>query len=229
MFDHKKMWKHLASTHTATSYHVVQNIVLKSLDRANGDVDKATNYALQLLAKAFTPVRRKKCLENGHEPHWAVHEAIWKARTSLDILGAPIAVMTNEERLKVQAILFSVYNLTTLREYYNRRYVYIFVRQDIFPEYQLVQASHVALKAGWMMALDNSMEPIDPSNIYFSVIGVKNQLELALVTDHLKRRDITYSVFQEPDIGDQATAIATYPVLARERGDLLNYKRLKFQ
>lgn len=231
MFDYRKMWKHLVSNRNAEAHHVVQYIVFKALDKAEGNVERAINYALQALCKAFTPVSNQNRVINGHEPLYSLYEAIWKAHwPGREILGAPSAVMSFEERQKFNQVLAGLYNMGTLKEYYQRRYVYIFVRQDISPEYQLVQASHVALKLGFQVALDHSLpHPVDPSNLYFSVIGAKDLAELGQIQDHLKQRGITHHVFVEPDIGDQITAVASYPVLAKNRGSLLNYKRLKFQ
>jgi len=113
-----------------------------------------------------------------------------------------------------------------ISEYYNRHYVYIFVRQDIFPEYQLVQASHVALKLGWLIRNEEEMN-YNPNELYFTVVGVKDLDGLRNVGIHLDERGIKWEWFFEPDI-NSSTAIATYPIPIRERGDLLQYKLLRF-
>lgn len=105
-----------------------------------------------------------------------------------------------------------------------KRYVYIFTRQDIFREYQLVQSSHVAYKLGSMLGNE-----ADPDNTYFTCIGVRNAEALVAVQKILQAFKFKYEMFFEPDLnGGEMTAIAVYPVDEEDRGVLLAFNLLKF-
>ncbi len=102
-------------------------------------------------------------------------------------------------------------------------YVYVFVRQDLSPEQQLVQSAHATLVLGHKLAKRK-----DVSELYFAVIGIPQLCDFVDVLKTLKTHGTKYVVFYEPDQGNTITAIATMPVKKTKRGILLNYKRLKF-
>lgn len=108
-----------------------------------------------------------------------------------------------------------------------KAYVYIFTRQDISPEQQLVQSSHVALKLGFYAANDDSIM-MDPDNTYFTCVGVRNERALGAVGDILDDYDFGYECFIESDMNDEITSIATYPIHEDNRGPLLAFNWLKF-
>lgn len=101
-------------------------------------------------------------------------------------------------------------------------YVYIFVRQDLSNEQQLVQAAHATLVLG------NKLKNHDASQLYFAVIGIPKLTDFCQVMKDLKKHGTDYVPFYEPDQGNTMTAIATYPIPKDQRGDLLNYKLLRF-
>jgi len=222
MRDFRPLWKHLTNTTGASAYHTIQFAIIQALYKTNGDPEKASQVALKTINQAFTPISKRKRLENGHHPLMNLKKALADAfhkTNGGDVLGGPPELFTKEDLSLYNNTLYHLSKFD-LKEYFDRKYVYIFVRQDISPEYQLVQSSHVAL--------DRSMDPVDPNQLYFSVIGVNNLQELESVKTELKNLEITHHQFIEPDIGDQVTAVATYPVHNRKRGSLLRYKRLKF-
>ena len=105
-----------------------------------------------------------------------------------------------------------------------KRYVYLFTRQDIFREYQLVQTAHVAYKLGSMLG-----QEADPDNTYFTCIGVRNAEALVAVQKILQAFKIKYEMFFEPDLHDgEYTALAVYPVDEDKRDVLLAFNLLKF-
>ena len=110
-----------------------------------------------------------------------------------------------------------------LKQYQNRHYTYIFVRQDISPEQQLVQAAHVALVLG------SKLKPDQVKNLYFAVIGIPNLKGFCSVMKQLGKLNIDFTTFYEDDLGDEMTAIATYPIHHKDRGELLEYKKLSLQ
>jgi len=103
----------------------------------------------------------------------------------------------------------------------DKEYVYIFVRQDLSNEQQLVQAAHVTLVLG-------SKLKGDVSELYFSVIGIPQLSDFCGVMKDLHEHGTKYETFYEPDQGNTLTAIATYPIHENKRGNLLKYKRLTF-
>jgi hypothetical protein len=106
-----------------------------------------------------------------------------------------------------------------------KNYVYFFTRQDISPEQQLVQTAHVALKLGVMI----DEQKLNPDETYFAVIGVRNEDALIAVGEILEKFKYPYEIFQEPDMKNQVTSIATYPINQDDRGPLLAFNLLKIQ
>lgn len=108
-----------------------------------------------------------------------------------------------------------------------KQYCYFFTRQDIFKEYQLVQTAHVALKLGVNAARHGIV--IDPDNIYFTCIGVRNLDALLAVEKILYKFGFNYETFYEPDLGNrEMTAIAVYPIDEDKRDILMAFNLLKF-
>lgn len=106
------------------------------------------------------------------------------------------------------------------------QYVYIFTRQDISPEQQLVQSAHVAMVLGNEIARKGFST--DPRETYFTVVGVKNLDGLEAVLDILCDNGFYHTIFREPDMGNEITSIATYPVFESQRGVLLAFSWLRF-
>jgi hypothetical protein len=106
----------------------------------------------------------------------------------------------------------------------NPSYVYIFVRQDLSKEQQLVQAAHATLVLGSKL----NKKQYNPSELYFAVIGVPRLTSFCQVMKDLKKHGTEYECFYEPDQGSTMTAIATFPIPKNERGNLLEYPKLRF-
>ncbi len=228
MQDLRKLWQHLARSKSVESYHVVQYAILHSLYETNGNIENATNLALKKLNTAFSPIKNKNKLDNGQKPLSALKLAIARAHGLRDVLGGPPELLSGKDLTNYRKVIYTLSNETAVKEYFDRKYVYIFVRQDISPEYQLVQSSHIALKLGWMMGFDRSLES-DPNSLYFAVIGVPDLDGLKFVQEHLKSLEITQHSFIEPDIGNEMTGVATYPIPVNQRKPFQNYKRLRFR
>jgi len=101
-------------------------------------------------------------------------------------------------------------------------YVYIFVRQDLSREQQLVQAAHATLVLG------NKLKRTDVNELYFTVVGIPQLIDFRSVMNDLNAHGTKYETFYEPDQGNTLTAIATHPILRSERGILKDYKLLRF-
>lgn len=102
-------------------------------------------------------------------------------------------------------------------------YIYIFVRQDLSREQQLVQASHATLVLG------NKLKRDDVSELYFTVIGIPQLIDFKNVIKSLNAHGTKYETFYEPDQGNTLTAIATHPIPKDQRGKLKDFKLLRFE
>lgn len=102
-------------------------------------------------------------------------------------------------------------------------YAYIFVRQDMSPEQQLIQFGHVCAVMG------NELSPhISPHELYFVGIGVANEEALIDAMVLMDVNGVAYSAFSEPDMDNTFTAIASSPVTGKTRNLFSKYQTLKF-
>lgn len=114
-------------------------------------------------------------------------------------------------------------------------YSYFFTRQDISPEQQIVQTAHAALKLGVLSqtvfdsqnTVSCMTRDIDPDETYFTVVGVRNLDALCAVQEILDEFKYAYEYFAEPDMNNEVTSIALYPVSEYDRGPLLAFDLLK--
>jgi hypothetical protein len=84
------------------------------------------------------------------------------------------------------------------------------VRTDLSPAQQIVQASHAAYEAGLHGQAGGDIKSL-------VLCACDSEQELEKAQEYLKRHDIPHVLFREPDIGNQATALATLPVNAAQR------------
>jgi hypothetical protein len=94
----------------------------------------------------------------------------------------------------------------------------VLVRTDLPVPQQLVQAVHAAYEAGKHLAGDGS--EIDSA----VVCNVRNEEELLKAEHRLHLDGIRTVLFREPDIGDEATALATEPLDPSRRRPLSRYQ-----
>lgn len=98
-------------------------------------------------------------------------------------------------------------------------YVYVVVRTDLSVPQQAVQAAHAVLE---MHRFYNGCLREHPSII---ILGVRNEEKLKEVIMKLVRHGkIQFTTFQEPDIGNQYTALATEPIYGADRQFFKNFK-----
>ena len=90
---------------------------------------------------------------------------------------------------------------------------YVLVRTDLPLPQQLVQAVHASHEAGKLHAQGN---PYDDRIFSVVVCQVPSEYHLMKAYDRIKNRGIEVSLFREPDIDNQATALATEPVSDRK-------------
>lgn len=98
--------------------------------------------------------------------------------------------------------------------------MYIFIREDLTHEQQIVQASHAALEAGFRFDA-----PTETTHIV--LIGAKDEMKLREIQLHLEDTRIEHEIFYEPDYDTGFTAIATRPLFGDERKHLRKFKLYK--
>ena len=89
-----------------------------------------------------------------------------------------------------------IYKLTTV------------TRRDLTPGYQSVMSSHAAIQFVFDHPEVAQLWIKDP---YLAQLSVENEHDLRVLIAKLKKCNIKYSVFREPDIDNQITAIAIEP------------------
>ena len=82
--------------------------------------------------------------------------------------------------------------------------LYVLVRKDLSYSYRSVQAGHAV--AEWLLQHGQVTKEWENGTLIY--LDVENEQELILWTERLDRRDMQCTVFREPDIGNQMTAIA---------------------
>lgn len=102
-------------------------------------------------------------------------------------------------------------------------HVYIVVRKDIKKEFQLVQACHAALEAGF------AFESNEGVIYHLVVLEVDNEWELDEVSECLTNENIKFKKFYESwgKIGN--TALATEPIVKQSKGILRSLPLYKLE
>lgn len=90
-------------------------------------------------------------------------------------------------------------------------FVYIFVRQDIPPVQQVIQAAHAAHEAGIMFGKVNKQIS------HFCIFGVKNENDLLDARNFSTSNKIKGFLFYEPDFEMGNSAFATEPIVGEKR------------
>ena len=87
--------------------------------------------------------------------------------------------------------------------------LYVITRRDLSPGYQAVQSMH-ALRQFTAEHPDVDKQWYEVSN-YLGLLSVASEQELNSLIDKARDFDIPLSIFREPDIDNQITAIAIAP------------------
>lgn len=87
--------------------------------------------------------------------------------------------------------------------------LYVITRRDLSNGYQAVQSMH-ALRQFSAEHPEEDKLWYEVSN-YLGLLSVENEQELTTLVEKAQSLDIKFSIFREPDIGDQITAIALEP------------------
>lgn len=214
MKDFRPIWKDLANRKAITRRNVIQHCILRAMYSKN-DTEAVLKH---LLHKAFKP---RNFAANPYEAITQTAAYLGDRYFNNELLGGPVEnILENEEEIKEFNLWAnSLLGTNKLLKYYS----YFFTRQDISPEYQLVQTAHAALELG------NTLKPEQVKNLHFTCCGVANLEELYMIQDYLDNQGYHYVAFREPDIGNEITSIAVEPIAENKRGVLRSFPLLTFQ
>jgi hypothetical protein len=236
MKDFTSVWKFLASDKNATNAETFQYCLLRAMAAKHEDKHMIALYFIQ---RAYTPITNTNKLTNGMHKYLGVIQAAWNSnkRSESPLLAC---LETPEEETLFSKLRDSI--VRELCESASKYYTFIFVRSDLEPEYQLVQSNHAALALGWMMASQRVTLPvsgesvpkvevdgIDIQQLYLAVCHVKNEEELLAIKLDIQNHGYQVVTFNEPDIEDQATAIASFPIAGNKKHFLKCHKAFKFE
>ena len=87
--------------------------------------------------------------------------------------------------------------------------LYVITRRDLNKGYQAVQSVHAAIQFVFEHQ-DLCKNWFNISN-YLGLLSVDNEAELVSLTEKAAQLDIKFSIFREPDIDNQITAVALEP------------------
>ena len=85
----------------------------------------------------------------------------------------------------------------------------VITRRDLSPGYQAIQSAHAAIE--FQHEHPEIAKEWNTNSKYLIFLSVENEEELQSLLQKIQIKDLKYSVFLEPDIGNQLTAIALEP------------------
>ena len=181
-----------------------------------------------LLEKYFTPISNKAKLANGSTRFDVIRRLCYSNKWHLNfnrdirtIFGVKLEeLFDSPEEIALYDKLWTNIEENTL----GKTYVYYFTTQDIPPVSQSIQAGHVLFKLGTSL---KKKKRVNPDTTYFQWIGVPNSDTLNEIKNKYSG---TWNIvnFKESSLNNKLTAIAFEPMSALKRGDLINYKLLKY-
>ena len=98
-------------------------------------------------------------------------------------------------------------------------YIYIILRTDLEPTYQIIQSGHALFEH----ALSITDKPDNTS--HFCLLEAKNEGDLIKISEKLKEKDLNFTMFHEPDYDTGYTCIAVGPIYGKDRK---LFKKFKF-
>lgn len=236
MKDFKKVFKELARAKQATAADHLEYFILKAIS-AKSNHSKA-QIASEMIKEAFRPVTNKVKLENGMHPHHGLDVAMaeaWIYPVNFEELSKRnlstrplLECIENDLELKqYQSIIKEIKDsLFANGEFLDKDYSFFFVRDDIDPSYQAVQAAHAALLLGQHLSKKN----INLNDLNFVVCAASSEQIDKYIPERIKAstENVELVKFVEPDIGNKVTCIATTPIPYSHKNVFGDFKLLKF-
>jgi hypothetical protein len=201
MNDLKTQWKALADAKKINSYDVTSYAIIKAIRARSND---KLEVAKGLLLKAFSPITNKNRLHNGELPFQglesALHSNYWRASKSFGF-----NTLTESEQTDYIALL----NKLVKEKWEDTIYSYIFTRQDLSLEQQLVQTAHCTMVLGQKVKKHQH----DANELHFVVFGVPTHDKLAEKLKSVEAAGVETVKFEESDLKtNQLTSFACSPI-----------------
>lgn len=235
MKDFKKIFKELARAKQATAADHLEYFILKAIT-AKSNVDKV-QIASDMIKEAFLPTTNKNKLDNGQHPNLGLIKAMFEAfiypTTMKELEGKTFATRPLLDCIENDMELWQYRNIistirskvTEEKEFIDHDYLFFFVRNDIDPGYQAVQAAHAALLLG------KELDGYDLNKLNFVVCGA-SKLDLERnIPERIRNgfeKPPQYVGFYEPDLHGEITCIGTHPIPYSQKSVFGDYKLLKF-
>jgi hypothetical protein len=218
--NYKDYWRLVANRKEIKPEHAAHYCLLKALSaKSNNKVE----IAQALLRRAFTPVTNKNELANGRFQYDTLGRTLRHCGSQHGFFGFDKSIFLDDEEgvAAYDNLLNELQKLNFAKT--EPEYVFIFVRQDISNEQQAVQAAHATYKAGAIF------KPENPDETYFVLIGVPDEAGLHVVKEEVESKGFSTVVFNEPDLSNTDTALATEPMKAYQKRFLKHHRKLAFE
>ena len=179
-----------------------------------------------LIDRAFTPITNPNKLANGRKPYDTLMSLLAGNRLyygdgrSSQTLVTTIKehVIESDEELTQFKDLFKEL-LGLLRQndaLLKKHYSYIFIDSSLSASQRIVQASHASIELGHDLAKNN--QSVSELNLVACPLLSHEEL-----LEQLSNKGIKNIVFREPDLDNQITAIATWPIEHNQKGWLRKF------
>ena len=98
------------------------------------------------------------------------------------------------------------------------KYFFVMVRSDLTLPQQICQSAHAAYEA--------ALHLTEPTNDIHHIVvcQIPSESRLLKAQYNIEQKGIRTVLFREPDLGNQATALATEPIAASDRRKLSKYQ-----
>ena len=228
MKNFKDVWKQLASDKNVTNSETFQYCILRAMAAVHPDKEMIASY---FVLRAYTVIKNNNKLDNGMYPYFGLFMA--RAGTTKRSESPLISCLETPEE---EALFWKLadYNYVEAAniKLSKKFYSFVFVRPDISPEQQLVQVGHVNAALGWKMAGMNGSNFIQFTEDLFQslhmVVCYPTPYSLEEIKKDINNHGYDVIEFREPDIGNEVTAIASFPIKGNNKGFLRHHKALKF-
>lgn len=219
------IWKSLAAAKEITAADVFIYNILKAMTAKTPDKRAA---ALNLMQRAFTPVTKPIKLKSGRRPYDVLSKmlgSIQLKETELESLKNTPTRVLSCIKTKEEVSLYNDLKEYTTRELDRRSedlYTFVFIRQDLSKEQQVVQSAHATLVLG------SKLQGYDHTKLNFVVCGAKDLSELNQVKEHINGNGMETVEFTEPDLNNEVTALASFPMSVSKKRCMRRYKILTY-
>ena len=85
------------------------------------------------------------------------------------------------------------------------------MRTDLPPAHQIIQTAHAAQECG------QHLSPPRDEPDFMCLLSVPDETALMVMAERIRSADIQLRLIREPDLADQATALATEPITGSRR------------